>query len=505
MAPDDRPQAEGLVSRSNDCTSVALALRRRDGRGERASRVGASELLGRDDELAQLYAVIDGIGQRGGALVVRGEAGIGKSALLEAASRAGSRAGGDGRLDDRDGPEARLAFAGLHRLLMPFPRRARPSARAAAPGARDGGRPRRRRGSGSVPDRAWPRSALLTDTEPKRPLLLVVEDAQWLDGPSAEVLGFVARRLEHEPVIVLFAVREGVASAVRRVRASGARASTVSTTSLRRRFWSSTSPDLPARPRCASPRRGGREPARADRASRRRRASTETRAPPLPRRLEQAFATRIGGLDLRDPPLAPAGRAGGRRASRGLRAAPPGRPRWRPGSARLERRHVPVPASTDPVGGGAGGDAGGAPASACRARRGASRTSPTAPSGTGQPWQDQGPDEEVARGPRRRSRASPASRRARRRAGRATNGRRSSPAIRPERALRLFRAGELAFELGRPTDSERLLRAAQQLGLPPQERALAAFDVESLEPTWSGAATVGRLRPHRAGARRSGP
>ena len=44
------------------------------------------ELLGRDDELAQLYAVIDGIGRRGGALVVRGEAGIGKSALLEAAS-----------------------------------------------------------------------------------------------------------------------------------------------------------------------------------------------------------------------------------------------------------------------------------------------------------------------------------------------------------------------------------------------------------------------------------
>jgi AAA ATPase domain len=44
------------------------------------------ELLGRDDELAQLYAMFDGIGQRGGSIVVRGEAGIGKSALLEAAS-----------------------------------------------------------------------------------------------------------------------------------------------------------------------------------------------------------------------------------------------------------------------------------------------------------------------------------------------------------------------------------------------------------------------------------
>jgi DNA-binding CsgD family transcriptional regulator len=56
--------------------------------------------------------------------------------------------------------------------------------------------------------------------------------------------------------------------------------------------------------------------------------------------------------------------------------------------------------------------------------------------------------------------------------------------------LRLFRAGELAFELGRPTDSARLLREAQHLGLPPHERALASFDVEALEPTWSGAATV---------------
>jgi DNA-binding CsgD family transcriptional regulator len=56
--------------------------------------------------------------------------------------------------------------------------------------------------------------------------------------------------------------------------------------------------------------------------------------------------------------------------------------------------------------------------------------------------------------------------------------------------LRLFRAGELAFELGRPTESVRLLGAAQRLGLPPEERARASFGVEALEPTWSGAATV---------------
>src|SRR2546425_7094983 len=51
--------------------------------GRAASRV--AELLGRDEELARLYHLVDSIGERGGALVVRGEAGIGKSALLAAA------------------------------------------------------------------------------------------------------------------------------------------------------------------------------------------------------------------------------------------------------------------------------------------------------------------------------------------------------------------------------------------------------------------------------------
>ena len=115
-----------------------------------------------------------------------------------------------------------------------------------------------------------------------------------------------------------------------------------------------------------------------------------------------------------------------------------------------------------------------------------------------------GPDEEVA------TALDAAAERARLRGGRdvalAALERAAELSVdRGSRALRLFRAGELAFELGRPTDSTRLLRAAQQLGLPPQERALASFHVEVLEPTWSGAATIRQLRPHRAGARRGGP
>src|ERR1700746_1123891 len=80
----------------------------------------APPLLGRDRDLAELYALVDGIEDRGGALVVRGEAGIGKSALLAAASE---RALGRGvTVVPTTGAlsEARLAFAGLHQLVLPL-------------------------------------------------------------------------------------------------------------------------------------------------------------------------------------------------------------------------------------------------------------------------------------------------------------------------------------------------------------------------------------------------
>jgi predicted ATPase len=167
---------------------------------------------------------------------VRGEAGIGKSALLEAAV---------GRARERRvtvvsatgvPSESRFAFAGLHQLLLPFL-----DARDCLP------EPQRRAletaiglGDEDAPDLFLVGLAalgLLTEPEAKRPLVFVVEDAHWLDGPSLEVLGFVARRLELEPVIVLFAVREGIASAVDE---SGF-PSSVSAVSIRRprgRSWS---------------------------------------------------------------------------------------------------------------------------------------------------------------------------------------------------------------------------------------------------------------------------
>src|SRR5438477_6189299 len=50
---------------------------------------------------------------------------------------------------------------------------------------------------------------LLANAASHAPLLLVAEDAQWLDGPTCDVLAFVARRLESDPIVVLLAVREG--------------------------------------------------------------------------------------------------------------------------------------------------------------------------------------------------------------------------------------------------------------------------------------------------------
>src|SRR2546429_7163777 len=85
--------------------------------GRAASRV--AELLGRDEELARLYHLVDAIGERGGALVVRGEAGIGKSTLLAAAreralDRGVAVVSTAGALS-----EAPLAFPGLPQALLP--------------------------------------------------------------------------------------------------------------------------------------------------------------------------------------------------------------------------------------------------------------------------------------------------------------------------------------------------------------------------------------------------
>ena len=138
-------------------------------------------------------------------LVVRGEAGVGKTALLEYVV---GRASGC-RIMQAAGVESdmELAFAGLHQLCAPMlehldrlpgPQRA---ALATAFGLSDG----------NPPDRFLVGLAVLTllaEAAEEQPLICLVDDAQWLDRVSAKTLAFVARRLMAERVAVVFAVRE---------------------------------------------------------------------------------------------------------------------------------------------------------------------------------------------------------------------------------------------------------------------------------------------------------
>jgi DNA-binding CsgD family transcriptional regulator len=162
--------------------------------------------LGRTRERERLDAVLaearDG---HSAVLVIRGEPGIGKTALLRYAARQASGL----RTIDVEGVQAEmeLAFAGIHQLCAPLVDRledlAEPQQNAlrVALGVL----------SGDAPDRFLVAVAvlnLLAETADERPLLCLVDDAQWLDAASVQALGFVARRLLAEPIAMIFSLRE---------------------------------------------------------------------------------------------------------------------------------------------------------------------------------------------------------------------------------------------------------------------------------------------------------
>jgi DNA-binding CsgD family transcriptional regulator len=183
------------------------------GGASETAELGTSEapavvLYGREPELGFLSGLIEGVRSGGGASLVRGEPGIGKSALLAAA--AGQATGHGMQVLSAVGveSEARLPFGGLHQLLRPIlglaeglPARQR-AALLAVFGMCDE----------SVPELFFIGLAtleLIGDTGASSPVLLIVEDAQWLDDPSCAVLAFVARRLEAERAVMLIAIRDG--------------------------------------------------------------------------------------------------------------------------------------------------------------------------------------------------------------------------------------------------------------------------------------------------------
>ncbi|MDX6742005.1 helix-turn-helix transcriptional regulator [Actinocorallia sp. A-T 12471] len=171
-------------------------------------------IYGREREARVLAGSLDAARSgHGTALVLRGEAGIGKSALLcDVSERAGAE--GDMLVLTAIGVETEqdLPFAGLHMLLAPVADRidALPERQAAvlhtALGTADG----------PVGDRfqtAIALHALLNLLAAEQPVLCVIDDAHWIDASSADALLFTARRLRDEGAVMLFAARDGHAPA----------------------------------------------------------------------------------------------------------------------------------------------------------------------------------------------------------------------------------------------------------------------------------------------------
>ncbi|GAA2376466.1 LuxR family transcriptional regulator [Nonomuraea africana] len=169
-------------------------------------------LFGREAELKALAELVDDPGDRSGVLI-RGEAGIGKSALVAEAVSAASAAGL--RVLTTTGVEAEqnLVYAGLHQLLYPvragvdaLPAPQREALRSAL-GLAEAAEP-------SVYLVGLATLTLLAEAAAVRPSLVVAEDVHWLDRASADVLAFVARRIESEPIVMVATLREGERSHV---------------------------------------------------------------------------------------------------------------------------------------------------------------------------------------------------------------------------------------------------------------------------------------------------
>lgn len=174
--------------------------------GAMASGGEQLRLRGRDGESRRLRDLIGAAkGGSSGVIVLRGEAGVGKTSLLDYAATVDPAF----RVVHVAGVESdmELAFAGLQQLCAPLLEYADglPAPQRDALNVAFG------LGAGPVPDRFLVGLAVLSlmaAAAQRRPLLCIVDDAQWLDQVTVQTLGFVARRLAAEPVVMVFAVRD---------------------------------------------------------------------------------------------------------------------------------------------------------------------------------------------------------------------------------------------------------------------------------------------------------
>ncbi len=187
-----------------------------DGRTIRGS--GALPLFGRDAELTQVTALVDGVDTVGGCLLIRGDPGIGKSALLDAAAERATSLGHVVLKTTGAAAEQHLPFAALYRLLRP--------ALAAAESLAAQQRAALHQVFGLAPDVPGPAPGpapfvvglaaldLLVEWAADRCLLILGDDIQWMDEASVDVLLFLARRAEAERMALVLATREPVTHGV---------------------------------------------------------------------------------------------------------------------------------------------------------------------------------------------------------------------------------------------------------------------------------------------------
>src|SRR5262245_6199755 len=175
-------------------------------------------MVGREREVRLLAERIDAAtGPEGGALLVRGPAGIGKSTLLGAARAHGMARGFQVLTTVGIQSESRLPFAGLHQLLRPILHDVDrlPDAYGKAIRAAFG------LSSETTPTPFLIGMSILQlvgENAESKPVLMIVDDAHWLDHPTAEALAFFARRLESDPVAMIVAMRDGFESPLLQAR-----------------------------------------------------------------------------------------------------------------------------------------------------------------------------------------------------------------------------------------------------------------------------------------------
>jgi predicted ATPase len=171
--------------------------------GELPAQQPAS-IIGRDAGLARLRGLLDQVPRASQVLLVTGDAGMGKTMLLaDAAGRARSAGMRVLPVTGRES-ESRLAFAGLHQLLRPvlpavggLPRRQAQALLGALGLAEDPG----------APDPLLTGAAVLTLLSDLSPVLVVADDAHWLDRSSLDALSFAGSRLDAERVVLLVGAR----------------------------------------------------------------------------------------------------------------------------------------------------------------------------------------------------------------------------------------------------------------------------------------------------------